>query len=573
MQRLILNNFQKIKKLYSMSKKIYGSEYDKKFIFILIFNIFSIILEILSIALILPIIDLILNNGKLSFFKSYFTNIDINAQIILPFIILLFSLKTIILILINRYQLKTIFELSQNLSNNLFKKYLNKDYIFFTKNNSSNLLRNVFVECNKFALTIIPNVLKLISDFLIIIFLIIFLFQINFKITLIFIIFFSTLGVLYLLFVKDILLSLGKSRMLSEGQQIKFIQEGFRSFQIIKAFKLKNFFFDKYKIQNKISHRAYFYERFYSFLPKTLFELFTVIFLIFIIYIFTNYYDDKSTVIIQLSAFGLISIRLMPILNSIIYGLQILRFNFNVIDNLYEIFREHVTISEGSEVSKVIKKNLSLKNIYYKYPLTDRYVIQDLSFNFKKGDTISISGTSGAGKSTLLNIIMGVLRVNKGKILIDDKELNENEFFNIENLGYVPQNTFLLDDNLKNNIILNKVYDHKNFIEAIQLSGLTDFYEETQNKKILFGDSGIKVSGGQKQRIALARALYQKSEIIILDEPTSSIDKKTRSKIYNSLQEINVKNNITIIIVSHDDIDKNITEYNYSLKNGRLEIL
>ena len=269
MQRLILNNFQKIKKLYSMSKKIYGSEYDKKFIFILIFNIFSIILEILSIALILPIIDLILNNGKLSFFKSYFTNIDINAQIILPFIILLFSLKTIILILINRYQLKTIFELSQNLSNNLFKKYLNKDYIFFTKNNSSNLLRNVFVECNKFALTIIPNVLKLISDFLIIIFLIIFLFQINFKITLIFIIFFSTLGVLYLLFVKDILSNLGKSRMLSEGQQIKFIQEGFRSFQIIKAFKLKNFFLDKYKIQNKISHRAYFYERFYSFLPKT----------------------------------------------------------------------------------------------------------------------------------------------------------------------------------------------------------------------------------------------------------------------------------------------------------------
>jgi len=573
MQRIILNNLQKIKKLFSMSQKIYDSKYNKKFIFILVFNILSIILEILSIALVLPIIDLILNNGKLSFFKFYFNNIDINVKIILPCIILLFLLKTIILILINRYQLKTTFELSKNLSNSLFKKYLNKDYIFFTKNNSSNLLRNVFVECNKFALTIIPNVLKLISDFLIILFLTIFLFQINFKITLIFIIFISTLGVVYLLFVKDILLNLGKSRMLSEGQQIKFIQEGFRSFQIIKAFKLKDFFFDKYKIQNEISHRAYFYERFYSFLPKTLFELLTVIFLIFIIYIFTNYYDDKSTVVIQLSAFGLISIRLMPILNSIIYGLQILRFNFSVINNLYEIFRERVTINQDTEVRKVIKKNFSLKNVYFKYPLTDRYVIQDLSFTFKKGDTISISGTSGAGKSTLLNIIMGVLRVNKGKILIDNKKVDENEFFNVENLGYVPQNTFLLDDSLENNIILDKVYDHKSFIETIQLSGLTEFYKETQNKKTFLGDGGIKISGGQKQRIAIARALYQKSEIIILDEPTSSIDKKTRSKIYNSLKEINVKNNITIIIVSHDDIDKNITEYNYSLKNGRLEIL
>ena len=573
MQRLILNNFKKIKNLFLMSQQIYGREYNKKFIFILIFNIISIILEILSIALILPIIDLILNNGELSFFKSYLNDININAQIILPFIILLFTLKSILIILINRYQLKTTFNLSKNLSKNLFKKYLNKDYIFFTKNNSSDLLRNVFTECNKFALTIIPNVLKLISDFLIIFFLILLLLQINFNVTIIFIIFFSTLGIVYLIFVKDTLLNLGKSRILSEGQQIKFIQEGFRSFQIIKIFKLKRFFLDKYQIQNETSHKAYYYERFYSFLPKALFELFTVIFLIFIIYIFTNFYDDKSAVIIQLSAFGLISVRLMPILNSIIYGLQILRFNSSVIKNLYEIFKEEEINNKTLVASKTIEKNFSLKNIYYKYPSTNKYIIQDLSFSFKKGDMITISGKSGAGKSTLLNIIMGVLIVNKGQILIDDKQINEDEFFNVENLGYVPQNTFLLDDSLENNIILDKVYDHKSFIEAIQLSGLTEFYKETQNKKKFLGDGGIKVSGGQKQRIAIARALYQKSQIIILDEPTSSIDKNTRYKIYNSLKEINFKNNTTIIIVSHDDTNNRITKYNYSLKNGKIEIL
>ena len=372
---------------------------------------------------------------------------------------------------------------------------------------------------------------------------------------------------------KDKLLKLGKDRSLSENNRIKFIQEGFRSFQLIKSFNLKEFFLEKYKVQNETSHNVYYQERLYSFLPKVLFELSIVIFLISIIYIFINFFTNKNDVIIQLSAFGLVCLRLLPVMNSMIYGLQILRFYQNVINHLYEIFNKKNATNEIFEIKKTLKENFSLKNIFYKYPGTKQYVLNDLNFSFQKGDIISISGSSGAGKSTLLNIIMGILRIEEGIILIDDKKINKGDLFNIENLGFVPQNTFLLDDSIKNNIILNRPYNEKEFVNALKLAGLSEFYEDISDKNTPLGEGGIKVSGGQKQRIALARALYRKSEIIILDEPTSSLDQETRSKIYKFLKEINQKNNCTIVIVSHDDIPNGITEHNYYLKNGKLSKL
>ncbi len=569
----MIKYLKKLKKSFYMCREIYGKENDKKFIFVVVFNILTILLEILSIALILPVIDLILNDGKLSLFKLNISAKELNIHILLFCIIILFTLKTIFLIYINRYQLKIAFNLSKDLSNKLFKKYLNKDYIFFTQSNSSILLRDIFNECKIFSMSVVLSAIKLLSDFLIIIFFITFLLQFNFKITIIFIIFFSLLAIIYLLFVKDKLLKLGKDRSLSESNRIKFIQEGFRSFQLIKSFNLKKFFLEKYKIQNEISHNVYYQDRFYSFLPKVLFELSIVVFLISIIYIFINFFTNKNDIIIQLSAFGLVCLRLMPVMNNMIYGIQLLRFHENVINHLYEILNKKNETNKIFEIKKSLKENFSLKNIFYKYPGTKQYVLNDLNFSFQKGDTISISGSSGSGKSTLLNIIMGILRIEAGTILIDDKKINKGDLFNIENLGFVPQNTFLLDDSIINNIILNRPYNENEFIDALKLAGLLDFYDDILDKNIPLGEGGIKVSGGQKQRIALARALYRKSETIILDEPTSSLDLETKSKIYKFLKEINQKNNCTIIIVSHDDIPTGITEHNYCLKNGKLSKL
>ena len=389
---IILNYLRKIKKIFYMSRDIYGRENDIKFLLISIFHVVSAILEILSIALILPVLDLILNNGELSFFKIDLSINELNINKLLFLIFFLYFMKSLVLFLINRFQLKVIFTISKSISNSLFKKYLSKNYVFFTKNNTATLLRNIFYETSKFSQSFLPTSIKLFSDFLITLFMMTLLMQFNFKITLFFLIFFIFLGGIYLFYIKDLLLKFGKERVVSDAKRIKFIQEGFGSFQLIRSFGLKRFFSKKHEIQNEISHRANYYEKLFLLLPRMLFELTIITFIIFTIYIFTNYFNDKTAIIIQLSVFGLVSIRLIPVFNSIVSSIQILRFNIIIVNSLHKNFMKTTSKDNLNGNIKSLKKDFCLKNISYKYPGTKKYILNKLNFIFKKGDMILISG-------------------------------------------------------------------------------------------------------------------------------------------------------------------------------------
>jgi ABC-type multidrug transport system fused ATPase/permease subunit len=157
---------------------------------------------------------------------------------------------------------------------------------------------------------------------------------------------------------------------------------------------------------------------------------------------------------------------------------------------------------------------------------------------------------------------------DKGKIIIDNNEIKN--YFRINNLTYVPQTTFLIDDTLKNNIILNRKYNLEKYMTALKYSGLLDYYSSLTNKDENLGENAAKISGGQMQRISIARAIYDSPKLIILDEPTSSIDKETTLEIYKNLKLLNKNTNCTIITVSHDDIPEDFASVNYYVNNGNI---
>ena len=180
--------------------------------------------------------------------------------------------------------------------------------------------------------------------------------------------------------------------------------------------------------------------------------------------------------------------------------------------------------------------------------------MKNLNFEIKKNQKIGISGKSGSGKSTLINIILGLFEGNEGKILCDEVDILDNlkNWHNI--IGYVPQRITLFDDTIKNNICFG--IDEKNidinFLEKILKSSNLDTFidklPEKLNTKV--GHEGSIISGGQLQRVGIARALYLKPKILILDEPTSSLDKKIEEEIIEALFKIE---NLTIIIISHNE--------------------
>jgi ABC-type multidrug transport system fused ATPase/permease subunit len=163
-------------------------------------------------------------------------------------------------------------------------------------------------------------------------------------------------------------------------------------------------------------------------------------------------------------------------------------------------------------------------------------------------------GESGIGKTTIINLILGLIKPTTGKILIDNKkDISENINVWQNSIGYVPQNIYLSDDTIKQNIAFgipgNKINERllKRSIIQSNLSKLVKNSKFGADTKI--GEFGDKLSGGQKQRIGIARALYNDPKILILDESTSSLDIETERKIIEEIKLLKSKK--TVIIVSH----------------------
>ena len=192
-----------------------------------------------------------------------------------------------------------------------------------------------------------------------------------------------------------------------------------------------------------------------------------------------------------------------------------------------------------------------MKDLSFKYIKQFQNLLNNVDFNINRGDVLGIKGKSGVGKSTLVNIILGIIGNYKGEILINEKSFSNN--FTMKNfVGYVPQDTYLMDESITKNIALGideESIDNVKIDDALKKAKIFGFVKKLpQGKNSSCGDDGISISGGQKQRLGIARALYRNPDLIILDEATSSLDAKTESEIFDDILSLKDK---TFIIVSH----------------------
>jgi ABC-type bacteriocin/lantibiotic exporter with double-glycine peptidase domain len=197
---------------------------------------------------------------------------------------------------------------------------------------------------------------------------------------------------------------------------------------------------------------------------------------------------------------------------------------------------------------------IELKNIQFSYN-NNKKIFKNLNLTIKKGKITGIIGPSGSGKSSLINILTGFNNPQKGQFFIDGKENNfsSKEWRNL--IGYVPQNIFISNRSVNENIaigIKKESIDHEVIKKILKLSNLENFVEELPYKtNQIMGENAHNISGGQAQRIAIARSLYRQPEILIFDESTNSLDIASEDQILLDLQSL--KDLITIIIVTHRD--------------------
>ena len=561
--------------------KIFSLLEDKEksqFLKLVILMFLASILETLGIASILPLINFLTDQEKsINFLENFFIDLTFFGNNYMVFLIcIIFSVYLVKNIFLsfyywfeNRFSYNTRF----NLGVRLYKGYLDSPYKFHLKNNSSILVTKIVQETAIFG-SAIMSLSTLITEILVVIGITLLLLIIKPYETFYVITIILSASLIFYFLTKKITFNLGKQLVATQKSKMKILNESLRSLQEIIIFRVSKYFYKLFKSKSMEVSELGYKMSFINRMPKIWFEMVAVIIISFIIIYSTLQNESTISILGILGIFFLSALKIIPSVNKILVALQSIRYSETAVISLSDdikVFQDQkIPSKENIKLKKLnFENNIIFKNIGFKFNSDSEEILKNINFKIKKNEFIAIVGKTGSGKTTFLNLLMGLLEPTSGQITVDDRDIyNDVEKWR-SNLGFVPQNINLLDDSLKKNIaygLVDNLISEVKIKKSIELSQLSTFLENSKEQlDRSIGESGIKISGGQKQRIAIARALYNSPEILIFDEPTSSLDPVTTSKLFDTLKKLN--NEKTIILVSHDIRDFSIFDKVYEIRN------
>ena len=343
------------------------------------------------------------------------------------------------------------------------------------------------------------------------------------------------------------------------GEKSKIINQILNAIIEVKLYKKENYFLKKFTSSIGREFHSTMFLDIINKLPKLVIEI-LIVFLVCSTVIFTYKMQIKIEAVISIIAlYFFAALRIYPSINNILLQRLALISGEISINNVSKDFSENLKfLSDNKDVNKIqrinFQKSIRLKNISFRYPERNK-ILNDINLEIQKNEVVGIIGSTGGGKSTIIKIIMGLLEPSDGNIIIDEKNLNSIRDSWQKNISYIPQNFYILDDSIIENIVFSEDKEKINFDRInriLKITSLDKFINELPEKlNTIVGPNAKKISGGQAQRIAIARALYQDTNIMIFDEATNSLDADTEREIIDNVY--NLKSEKTIIIVSHNE--------------------
>ena len=497
-----------------------------------------------------------------TFFTYDFVN-DLNQKKLIIYLSLIvtivFLIKNLFLVFVNFFNGLVIKRIRKNLTNMLFKNYINSNYEFHISRNSADLIRNVYSEVARSVYYLIGHI-SLIKESLILIVILVLLIIANSMVAVLIFGFLGFFSFLFFLYTRNSSKVRGKFIQEYWGKQTKTLKHGLGSIKEIKMLNKENFISKIFNFNTEMIEKYNFIQSFIVTLPRLFLEVATILAITIVCSLFVISDKSVENIIPIIVLISVSAIRLIPSFSTISQSIATIKYQSPAFDLIVRELNEmkkatkhHREIDQIKHVDIFFKKKIEVKNLIFKYPSTEKKVIDNLSISINTGEAIGIAGASGEGKSTLLDLICGLLKPTSGQILVDEIDINSKKNNWRSKIGYVPQDIYLLDDSIKSNIafgVEDKNFSSAQFEKAIKMSQLSEFLENLPDKELTYvGDDGVRLSGGQKQRIGIARALYFLPEVLILDEPTSSLDEKNETLILDDIY--NIKSKITIISISH----------------------
>ncbi|MDC0151492.1 ABC transporter ATP-binding protein/permease [Paracoccaceae bacterium] len=522
------------------------------------------VLDLIGIGLIGPYVAIVIDgdvlNGRLGSIVDSI-GLDRDKKVVLTFfgccLVGVFSIKTVSAIWINKRIIMFGQEQQIFLRSTLMEAYQALSYSDYLKRNSSEYIYTLRELAGKVqAVTIV--ILRVLSDGFVALFIISMLAFQN-VMALIFLV--GLLGIaiiLYDRFFRNKMKRYGKEANSAATIMVQGINEGIEGLKEIRILGKESYFHDL--VARAAKKLAYFQtqEMVIYTAPRFFMEFLMIIFIVALV-LGTLYMGQSLKLLIPtLAMFGVAALRLLPIANTISSSLASIRFHTDAISRLYsEIlkFSQFKTFNKTKIISSTKKPfvKIALDSVSFRYPELSQDTINKVSLEIKSGEAIGLIGPSGSGKSTLVDILLGLLEPYDGKVLYNSKILQGSLNEWRSHVAYLPQQVFLLDDSLRQNIALGCEYgeiDDAMVNDALRRARLTDLVEQLPNGlNTELGERGVRLSGGQRQRVALARAFYHERSILVMDEATSALDNETENEIINEIRQL--KGEKTMIIIAH----------------------
>ncbi len=541
-----------------------------------------------GVASIFPFINVVMNPDivgqnkwlSLLYNKGHFTSINYFILFlgIAIFLIVIFS-GTISAI---TTWAKTRFTLGKNhsLSRRLLTVYLNQPYEFFLQKNSSELSKNILSEVNQLTSQLLMALFDILINGLMVVVILSMLFIVDVSVTIGAIIFLSGSYGIINYFIKNKLKEIGRERLEANRGRFRMVNESLSSIKTTKIMGLESYFLDNYSYFSWRFARYNVFASVVGEIPRYLLEAVAfggiVSFVIFMII-----RGDKTLEFIPLlSLYAFAAYRIIPALNRLFNSTATVYYNIAIVDKIYEDMIEIVPPKillpkpDATKLELSFNKTIKLQNISFSYQDSSCEVINNINFTIPKNSMIGFAGPTGCGKTTLVDIILGLLKPQKGNIMVDDIEINDENIIAWQRkIGYVPQEIYLSDDTISKNIAFG-VPDEEISDEQIQYvaqsAAIESFIENElpQKYNTVIGERGIRLSGGQRQRIGLARALYRNPEVLVLDEATSSLDGTTEEHVLKAIQS--AAHTRTVIMIAHRLNTLKECDQIYILEKGRI---
>lgn len=570
--------------LFAELRYLFDRKLKWKTLFMILIIIVGSFAELLGVTIILPIIQLATDEAaaEANFFCKLIRRVFGEMQhsklmiYLLAFTIVIYILKNVYLswmaYMLNSFAKK----IKMDFSVRLMRAYMKQDYAYFLHKNSAEVLRSVINDTvGMYAL--VANLMQTVSLGLTSILIIAYLAMTNFAMALSIAGILGIVALVIVLFVQKKMRRAGEIYQRHSSKVMQIVKQSFEGVKEVKITNKEKFFVEEFRDEFNRATKIELVFNLLAAIPKYIIETVCIGGILGYLAVAVLQGANMTLMVAQLSVFAMGAFKLLPCINNLYADFGNVLYNRVAIDNIYKNIKETESVSEsifdrGDNQVLRLENKIAIEDLCFHYEGAEKNVLESISFEILKGTSVAFVGESGSGKTTLVDNIIGILSPQKGMVRVDGCDIKEKQEAWKHNIGYIPQQIFLLDDTIKRNVAFGESDDQidENRVWESLKSARLDEFVKTLEKGIYteVGEAGTRLSGGQRQRIGIARALYNNPEVLVFDEATSALDTETEKEVMEAINGLHGEK--TMLMIAHRLSTIENCDVVYRVGNGRV---